>query len=41
MGDAHFHSVDDYPEPMKEIIQELTVVNLQDETSRFSDGERV
>ena len=41
VGDAHFHSVDDYPEPMKEIIQELTVVNLQDETSRFSDGERV
>ena len=41
VGDAHFSSIEDYPEPMKNIIKELTVVNLQDSSSRFSDGERV
>ena len=41
VGDAHFSSVEDYPDPMRNIIKELTVVNLQDSSSRFSDGERV
>jgi radical SAM protein with 4Fe4S-binding SPASM domain len=41
VGDAHFSSIEDYPDPMKNIIKELTIVNLQDSTSRFSEGERV